>query len=79
VLILFTTKQRFTEELRDWADKTYHSTAMDAAKIAKMAEAGKLLIGHFSTRYDDDKPFVDEARTIFPNTEAAADGTSYPI
>jgi ribonuclease Z len=69
----------FTEELRDWADKTYHSTAMDAAKIAKMAEAGKLLIGHFSTRYDDDKPFVDEARTIFPNTEAAADGTSYPI
>jgi ribonuclease Z len=44
-----------------------------------LAEAGKLLIGHFSTRYDDDKPFVDEARTIFPETEAAVDGTSYPI
>jgi ribonuclease Z len=69
----------FTEELRHWADKTYHSTAMDAAKIARMAEAGKLLIGHFSTRYDDNKPFVDEARTIFPETEAAVDGTSYPI
>jgi len=69
----------FTEELRDWADKTYHSTAMDAAKIAKLAEAGKLLIGHFSTRYEDDKPFVDEARTIFPDTEAAVDGTSYSI
>jgi ribonuclease Z len=69
----------FTEELRDWADKTYHSTAMDAAKMAKLAETGKLLIGHFSTRYEDDKPFVDEARTIFPNTEAAVDGTTYPI
>jgi ribonuclease Z len=69
----------FTEELRDWADKTYHSTARDAANMAKLAEAGKLLIGHFSTRYDDDKLFVDEARLVFPDTEAAVDGTTYPI
>jgi ribonuclease Z len=69
----------FTEELRDWAEKTYHSTAMDAAKIAKMAGAGKLLIGHFSSRYEDDAAFVNEARTIFSNTEAAVEGKSYPI
>ncbi len=69
----------FTEELRDWADKTYHSTAKDAAKIAQMAGAGKLIIGHFSSRYDADEPFVNEAQTIFPNTEAAVEGQKYSV
>jgi ribonuclease Z len=69
----------FTEELRAWADKTYHSTAMDAAKIANMAGAGKLLIGHFSSRYEDDEVFITEARAIFSNTEAAVEGKSYSI
>ncbi|MDD2381299.1 MAG: ribonuclease Z [Mariniphaga sp.] len=69
----------FTEELRSWADKTLHSTAADAAKIARMAGAGKLVIGHFSSRYDDLAPFLKEARAIFPNTEAAHDGETYSI
>ena len=69
----------FTEELRDWADKTYHSTAKDAAKIARMGGVDKLIIGHFSSRYDDDEPFINEARTIFPNTEIAVEGTKYII
>lgn len=50
------------------AKQTQHSTAKQAAEIAKMAKVGKLLIGHFSARYDDDKPFLDEAKTIFDNT-----------
>ncbi|MFW6370471.1 MAG: ribonuclease, partial [Bacteroidota bacterium] len=69
----------FTEELREWADKTYHSTAKDAANIARMAEVEKLIIGHFSSRYDDDEPFVNEARTIFPNTVAAVEGGKYSV
>ena len=69
----------FTEELRDWADKTYHSTALDAAKMAKMAEAGRLIIGHFSSRYKTVEPFLEEAKNVFTNTEEAIDGQSYII
>lgn len=69
----------FTEELRDWADRTYHSTALDAAKIAKMAHASKLLLGHFSSRYKSTEPFLTEARTVFPNTEDVVDGKTYTI
>ena len=69
----------FTEELRDWADRTYHSTALDAAKIAQMAHAGKLLLGHFSSRYKSVEPFLEEAKTVFPNTEDVVDGKTYTI
>ncbi|WP_372948503.1 ribonuclease Z [Mariniphaga sp.] len=69
----------FTEELRDWADKTYHSTALDAAKIAQMAHAGKLILGHFSSRYESAEPFLMEAKTVFPNTEDVVDGKTYVI
>ncbi len=69
----------FTETMRDRANKTYHSTALDAAKIAQMANACKLIIGHFSSRYKDIEPFVQEARTIFHNTEAVIDGSTYTI
>ncbi len=69
----------FTEELRDWADKTFHSTALDAAKMAKMAEADRLIIGHFSSRYKTVEPFLEEARNVFKKTEEAIDGQSYTI
>lgn len=69
----------FTEKLRDWADKTVHSTAADAANIARIAGAGKLVIGHFSSRYDNPEPFLTEARAIFPNTVAAVDGETYTV
>jgi ribonuclease Z len=69
----------FTEELRDWATKTYHSTALDAAKIAQMAHAGKLILGHFSSRYKSVDPFLEEAKTVFPNTEEAVDGKTYIV
>lgn len=67
----------FLEEHMDRASITYHSTAMEAARIAKKAQVGKLLIGHFSVRYKDITPLQDEARTIFKNSFAAIEGKSY--
>ena len=59
--------------------KTFHSTAEDAARVALTANAGKLLIGHFSSRYKDITPLLNEARNIFPNTEAAKDGDEFKV
>lgn len=61
------------------ARETGHSTAIQAGKAAQTAEARKLLIGHFSSRYKDEQLLVNEARTIFPNTEAVIEGNSYEI
>lgn len=69
----------FAEDLRDWAVKTCHSTAKDAARIAQMADVEKLIIGHFSSRYDNEELLLNEARSIFPNTELAAEGKKYPV
>lgn len=55
----------FLEEHLDRASTTFHSTAMEAARIAVKAEVGKLLLGHFSVRYKDILPLQEEARTIF--------------
>ena len=69
----------FTEELKEWAKNTLHSTAREAAEIAKMANARKLILGHFSARYKTVNPFLEEARAVFPNTVAAEDGSSYGV
>lgn len=54
--------------------KYCHSTAAEAAEFAREAQVGKLLIGHYSDRYADETPLLQEARTIFPHTEAAQEG-----
>ncbi len=59
--------------------ETFHSTAEEAAKVAKAANVGKLVIGHFSSRYKDIDQLLEEARNIFPNTEAAEDGKVFTI
>ncbi len=69
----------FLESMRDFATKTMHSTTIDAANMAKLANAKKLLIGHFSARYNDIKLFENEARTIFENTEAVKEGKTYKV
>lgn len=58
----------FLHDLKEMADYTGHATAREAAIIAKKAEVGKLILGHFSNRYNDLTVFTDEAREIFPNT-----------
>ena len=69
----------FAEKDKKLAKMTSHSTASQAATLAKQANAGKLLIGHFSTRYKSISPLVKEARSIFTETIAVEDGDKYPI
>ncbi|WP_304344119.1 ribonuclease Z [Chryseobacterium koreense] len=58
----------FLHELKEMADYTGHSTALEAARIARKANVRKLILGHFSNRYGDLSVFTDEAREVFPNT-----------
>ncbi len=58
----------FLQELKEMAEYTGHTTALEAAEIAKKAEVGKLILGHFSNRYDDLTVFTDEARKVFAET-----------
>ncbi len=69
----------FAEEDKAMAKQTGHSTAAQAARIAAQAEAGRLLIGHFSSRYKDLSVLETEARKVFPNAEAVQEGRSYEI
>lgn len=50
------------------AKETYHSTALQAAQIAKEAEVKQLVIGHFSARYEDENLLLKESQTVFPQT-----------
>lgn len=50
------------------AEKYNHSTAVQAARVARDAHAGRLLLGHYSSRYDDEEILLREAQSIFPNT-----------
>lgn len=60
--------------------ETYgHLTAAQAAEIARQAGARKLVLTHFSQRYPSVLPFIDEAKSIFPNVVAARDGESINI
>ena len=56
-----------------------HSSTIDAAKVAKMAGAGKLLIGHFSSRYKELEPLLQECREIFPETYIAEEKQTFTI
>jgi len=69
----------FDKSKTDLAHETGHSTAAEAAKVAKEAGVRKLIIGHFSARYRDPLLLEAEAQEIFPDTEAGKDGTTYEI
>jgi ribonuclease Z len=69
----------FTEEEVDKARETLHSTAREAAALARLANVEKLLLGHFSARYRDLAPLLDEARTVFENSFLALEGEEFII
>ncbi len=64
----------FLEQHEKLAEPTKHSTAKQAATIAKLANVGTLILGHFSTRYGSLNDFKTEAQTIFNNVELSEDG-----
>ena len=64
----------FANDSEALAKKTKHSTAEQAALIAKKANVKMLMLGHYSARYTDLKLLLDEAKLVFKNTVLADDG-----
>ncbi len=69
----------FLHELHERAKETFHSTALQAATIAQKAKVGKLLLGHFSARYRDLTPLLEEARSVFENSFLAIEGQKFVV
>jgi ribonuclease Z len=69
----------YLDNLRERATERFHSTTKQAATIALKAGVKKLLIGHFSSKYDTLEEFEAEAREVFPNTELAMEGVTYKV
>lgn len=69
----------FASDKQKDATEKLHSTAEEAAMIARKAGAGRLLIGHFSARYKDHEILLSEARALFPDTEAAEEGMTVEL
>ena len=69
----------YPDEFQKRAQETMHSTASQAATIAKESHVGNLCIGHFSARVNDEKALLAEATTIFPQTCLAFEGLNIKI
>lgn len=69
----------YLDDQKEKAAGRMHSTSKQAAAIALKANAGKLLIGHFSSRYETLEEFITEAQSVFPNTDLAIEGVTYII
>jgi ribonuclease Z len=69
----------FGDDMLERALETGHATARQAAETAREAGAGRLLLTHFSARYNDVQPLVAEARQVFENTEAAEELKAYAV
>lgn len=61
------------------AEKYFHSTASEAATIAKTAGVGQLIIGHYSQRYNNEEILLSEAKKVFPNTVLATENAQFNI
>ena len=69
----------FMNDMIDRAEETFHTTALQAAEVALKAEVKKLLLGHFSARYRDLNPLLEEAKTVFQDTQLAVEGQTFQI
>jgi ribonuclease Z len=69
----------FSDENEALAKKTGHSTARHAATVARDAGVRRLILGHFSARYKSSATLEEEARQVFPASEAAREGNTYEI
>lgn len=64
----------FPAEMEEMAEKTFHSTTLQAAQVAKDANVKKLVVGHYSSRFPSVDFYLDEIKTIFPEATLANDG-----
>lgn len=69
----------YLDNLRERAESRFHSTTRQAATLAKKAGVKKLLIGHFSSKYDTLEEFETESREVFENTHLALEGVCYEV
>lgn len=69
----------FLSDKADRAKETFHSTAEQAGLIAKKAGVKRLIIGHFSARYKNLYPLLEEAKAVFPETTLALEGDRFTI
>ncbi len=69
----------YLKDLHERAADRFHSTTIQAADIAQKANTKKLLIGHFSSKYESIDAFLHEAREVFPNTDLAIEGVTYQV
>jgi ribonuclease Z len=69
----------YLDNLRERAEARFHSTTKQAAMMAKKAGVKKLLIGHFSSKYDTLEEFEAEAKEVFPNTCLALEGVCFEV
>lgn len=67
----------FLEQDEQYTERTMHCTAKQAAKIAKLANAKNLILGHYSTRYGSIEPFKEQAQEVFENVHLADDGKEF--
>ncbi len=69
----------FMHDLLDRAKETHHTTALQAGEVAKINGVKKLLIGHFSSRYKTLQMLLEEAQSVFENTELAVEGRTFHL
>lgn len=69
----------FLHDMADRAKETFHTTALQAGQIAENVQARKLLIGHYSARYKELKPLLEESKSVFFNTDLALEGSWYSV
>lgn len=69
----------YLKDLEAKAAERFHSTTIQAATIAKLSNAKQLLIGHFSSKYENIDLFLTEAISVFENTLLAKEGTCFKI
>lgn len=69
----------YLQEMEDQAVRRHHSTTLQAARCALEAGAGKLVIGHYSSRHQEVSRYQAECRTLFPETFAASDGDVFDV
>jgi ribonuclease Z len=64
----------YPADMEEMAQKNFHSTTLQAAQVALEAGVGRLLVGHYSSRFPSVDFFLDELRSVFPDTDLASDG-----